>query len=166
MRGCWHRKRSVTYPAGKPATGVDVHPLAVLIAKTKTTPLKSPLLQVARAIIKNGSTDNAPIPKIPRLAHWFLPDVQQALANVTSHIEEVRDPVVQDCLKVALSRIIVRVSNQESDTRYAAIRKDVDSKQVYKLFLDSVAFIEQAVLEAYGGFLRHQWNVSLFLGIF
>ena len=150
--------------AGKPAIGVDVHPLAVLIAKTKTTPLESPLLPVAHIITKNGITNNAPIPKIPRLDHWFLSDVQQALANLTNRIQEVRDPVVQDCLKVALSRIIVRVSNQESDTRYAAIRKDINSKQVYKLFLDSVAFIEQAVLEAYGGFFAPSVERTLILG--
>ena len=150
--------------AGKPAIGVDVHPLAVLITKTKTTPLESPLLPVALAITENGTTDNTPIPKIPRLDHWFLEDVQQALANLTGHIQEVRDPVVQDCLKVALSRIIVRVSNQESDTRYAAIRKDVDSKQVYKLFLESVAFVEQAVLEAYGGFFAPSVECKVILG--
>lgn len=150
--------------AGKPAIGVDVHPLAVLIAKTKTTPLESSLSQVARAITKNRSTDKAPIPKIPHLDHWFLPDVQQALANLTSYIQEVKNPVVQDCLRVALSRIIVRVSNQESDTRYAAIRKDVNSKQVYTLFLDSVAFIEQAVLETYGGFFAPSVECKLICG--
>ena len=103
--------------AGKPAIGLDLHPLAVLIAKTKTTPLDAPLSLIARTIAKDGTESNAPIPKIPRLDHWFLPDVQQALANLVRSIEEVQDPTVQDCLKVAVSRIIVRVSNQESDTQ-------------------------------------------------
>jgi site-specific DNA-methyltransferase (cytosine-N4-specific) len=150
--------------AGKPAIGVDLHPLAILIAKTKTTPLESPLSLVARTIAKDGTDNNAPIPKIPRLDHWFLPDVQQALANLIRHIQEVQDPIVQDCLKVAVSRIIVRVSNQESDTRYAAIQKDVNSKQVYKLFLESATFIEQALIEAYGGFFAPSVERKLILG--
>jgi len=53
---------------------------------------------------------------------------------------------------VALSRIIVRVSNQESDTRYAAVQKYITSENVYELYLSSVKFIERALLEAYGGF--------------
>jgi DNA modification methylase len=150
--------------AGKPAIGVDVHPLAVLIAKVKTTPLTSSLSIVAQAIVNSGSPDYTAIPKIPRLDHWFLPDVQRALANLVHRIDEVHDQTVKDCLKVALSRIIVRVSNQESDTRYAAIQKDVTAGQVYQLFLESAAFIERAVLEAYGGFFAPSVECKLILG--
>jgi len=138
--------------AGLPTIGIDIHPLAILIAKTKTTPLKFPASPIARELVRKARAGSALIPQIPRLNHWFLPEVQQALANLVDCIGQVEDRTVQDCLKVALSRIIVRVSNQESDTRYAAIQKQITSGQVYELFMSSVLFVEQAVLEAYGGF--------------
>ena len=95
----------------------------------------------------------APIPKIPRLDHWFQPQVQQALANLVSEIFTTEGSVIQDCLKVALSRIIIRVSNQESDTRYAAVQKSITYDQVYKEFLESTELVERTLVQTYGGFL-------------
>lgn len=137
--------------AGIPSIGVDVHPLAVLITKVKTTPLRSPLVPVAKKITEESRSMVASIPDIPRLDHWFPLDVQQALANLVEQIWITDDPVVRDCLKVALSRIIIRVSNQESDTRYAAIQKEIDAEKVYKLFLESSRFVEDALTNAYSG---------------
>ena len=139
--------------AGIPSIGVDVHPLAVLIARVKTTPLRSSLVPVAKKIVKESRSKIADIPRIPRLDHWFQADVQQTLANLVEQIWAIDDPVVKDCLKVALSRIIIRVSNQESDTRYAAVKKKITIDQVHKLFLESSRFIEKALLEVYGGLI-------------
>ncbi|MGD0857025.1 MAG: DNA methyltransferase [Dehalococcoidia bacterium] len=147
--------------AGVPATGIDLHPLAILITKVKTTPLKVLVTPIANAISKQAINDNLPIPAIPRIDHWFNPDVQQALANLTIHIQRVADDDVRDILKVALSRIIVRVSNQESDTRYAAVQKNVDGEQVYTLFASSVSFIERALVQAYGGLCAERIKCSL-----
>jgi len=137
--------------AGLPSIGVDVHPLAVLIARVKTTPLRDSLIPTAKAVVEGSQLKVADIPPIPRLDHWFQPHVQQTLANLVEQIWAIDDPIVRDCLKVALSRIIIRVSNQESDTRYAAIKKEIAIDQIYKLFLESARFIEEALLEAYGG---------------
>lgn len=136
---------------GLPTIGIDLHPLAALIAKTKTTPLKSSILPVAQALVAKARGEHTNIPPIPNLDHWFMSDIQQALANLTYRIDQIEDMICRDCLKVALSRIINRVSNQESDTRYAAIKKSVSSNDVYSLFLTSVSFIESALLETYSG---------------
>jgi hypothetical protein len=55
----------------------------------------------------------------------------------------VRDAAVRDHLRLALSSIIVRVSNQESDTRYAAVEKRVNSKSIRDQFLAACSRIEE-----------------------
>ena len=51
----------------------------------------------------------------------------------------------RDVLRLALSAIIVRVSNQESDTRYAAIQKQVARNDVFQQFTRSALRISEAL---------------------
>ena len=84
------------------------------------------------------------MPDIPRLDHWFNGQVQSALAAVSNEISAT--PSAQhDALRLALSSIIVRVSNQESDTRYAAIDKGSTSEDVYSGFLRAAEYLEGAL---------------------
>lgn len=137
--------------AGKPAIGIDVNPLSILISKVKTTPPTRNLSLLAAQVVAQAKREAATIPSIPRLNHWFLPDVQQALARILSQLERIDDPTARDALKVALSRIMVRVSNQESDTRYASVKKDVDAQLVYDLFLKSAELVDKALTDTYFG---------------
>ncbi len=54
---------------------------------------------------------------------------------------------------MSLSRIIVRVSNQDSDTRYAAVAKDVSSENVYRLFREAAQFVDAGLDQQYAGLL-------------
>jgi hypothetical protein len=137
--------------ASLPAVGVDLNPLAMLIAKVKTTPLSALLAPIAKRIAVSARTGTASIPDIPRLDHWFKPEIQQALANVLEGVQGVADNDVRDALRLAVSRIIVRVSNQESDTRYAAIEKPVTFDDVLELFITSADLIDRALIETYEG---------------
>jgi hypothetical protein len=137
--------------AGLPSVGVDVNPLAALITKVKTTPLQVPLLSAATEVARLGANDPDAIPEIPRVDHWFANDIQIALARLVGAIERVDDEHARDAMQVALSRILVRVSRQESDTRYAAINKRVTGDDVLRLFLDSAESLERALTDAYGG---------------
>ena len=124
--------------AGLPSVGIDLNPLATLVAKVKTTRISVSLGREATAISEAAkgrlTTGRFVIPDIPRVDHWFKLDVQKALAAVTTELNELKDPNVADALKVALSSIIVRVSNQDSDTRYAAVEKDVTGINVFQGF--------------------------------
>ena len=51
----------------------------------------------------------------------------------------------QDALNLALSAIIVRVSNQDSDTRYAAVEKGGSRAQVFDHFMEAAGRIESAL---------------------
>jgi site-specific DNA-methyltransferase (cytosine-N4-specific) len=135
--------------AGIDAVGIDLHPLAALIAKVKTTPLTVDLLKVGKEVCsaaKNRATDGAaPVPVIPNLDHWFQKHVQEALAALITEIRALQDADVSDALKVAFSSIVVRVSNQESDTRYAAVEKNVSQADVWSLFERAIRNVDSAV---------------------
>ncbi|MDO8616619.1 MAG: DNA methyltransferase [Dehalococcoidia bacterium] len=135
--------------AGLPAVGVDLSPLAILISRVKTTPLKEPISPIARGVISDAKRHPTPIPAIPRLDHWFRVDVQDTLARLRAQIEQVADQSHRDALNLAFSSIIVRVSNQESDTRYAAVTKEMRPDQVYNAFYRATENIQRAIFARY-----------------
>jgi site-specific DNA-methyltransferase (cytosine-N4-specific) len=65
--------------------------------------------------------------------------VQRALTDIVDSIDARSDVTEREVLKCALSRIIVRISRQESDTRYAAIEKAVGYDDVVSLYSRSVS---------------------------
>lgn len=137
-----------------PAIGVDLNPLACLISKVKVTALTGSLSAAAERVLEcaRNHRDLRP-PHIPAVDHWFRRDVQYALSALVAYIETVQDMTLRDALAVALSSIIVRVSNQESDTRYAAVDKHVSREDVWRLFLQAVRSTDRALQQTWGGFL-------------
>lgn len=140
--------------AGHPAVGVDLHPLACLITKVKVTPLRASLTSAAERVAVRARSDDGPVPQIPAVDHWFQPEVQVALAGLVRAIEAEADPDVRDALRVALSSIIVRVSNQESDTRYAAIGKEVSPPDVRAQFVRAARGLERALADTWPALFR------------
>lgn len=127
------------------AIGIDLNPIACLIARIKISTCPTNLITHAIDVVKKAEKQPAEtIPEIPNLDHWFEQAIQVKLASLILAIKSA--PVdVCDCLQLALSRIIVRVSNQESDTRYAAIPKNITPKDVSQLFLRAVESIDTAL---------------------
>lgn len=132
---------------GMHAVGVDVNALSCLISKVKATPLGR--VQISQIGKLTRQLEHVAIPvsscwladaeqKIPALRHWFQDNVAAETAMLTARINEVEDIAVRDFLRVSLSAIIVRASNQESDTRYAAINKSIQDGGVIRLFLKKV----------------------------
>jgi site-specific DNA-methyltransferase (cytosine-N4-specific) len=139
-----------------PAIGIDINPLATLIAKVKTTPLRTSIVPLAEHIVSQAKSTPITVPSIPRIDHWFQGHVQDALARVIHQIQRVHDQDAQDALKVAFASIVVRVSNQESDTRYAAVSKKVSTEDVYRAFLRAARSVDQAIQQEYGGMFREE----------
>ncbi len=130
---------------GIPCVGIDLNPIACLMSRVKTAPNPEGLKTHAMSAMRRAKTQPARIiPAIPNLDHWFKPEIQEQLANLLRALDSVHGQA-KDCLRLALSRIIVRVSNQESDTRYAAIPKRVAAASVPPLFLRAVEHIESAL---------------------
>lgn len=124
--------------AGFESVGIDLNPIACLISSVKTQELPQHFLTAANQVFENAKTTYAScvkIPTIPNLDHWFKSDIQKALSSVLQQIELLDDNITKNGLKLALSSIIVRVSNQESDTRYAAVDNNFTANDVFDSFL-------------------------------
>lgn len=137
-----------TIDAGLDAWGIDLNPLACLIAKVKTTPLPEGVSEAAQRVIHKAKEQLAShvvdVPEIPRLDHWFKPVVQRSLAALVGQINQEQIPV-REVLQVALSSIVVRVSNQDSDTRYAAVEKKASTYDVLSQFEKAVVTVSRGI---------------------
>ncbi|HMF30129.1 MAG TPA: DNA methyltransferase, partial [Candidatus Lokiarchaeia archaeon] len=150
---------------GRSAIGNDINAIGALISRAKSTPLTleqiasirtwmSKVKRIRRAF--SGSqgldrfldapspaaledlTDTADFGNIDKF-HWFSVDILNAVLHVRRAILEADDLVVRDFLLTALSSIVVKVSNQESETRYAAVEKKFTAGNVPTLFLGKLA---------------------------
>ena len=130
---------------GLPCIGIDLNPIAVLITRVKTAPMPAGMEQVIQQTIDLARhIDSAPIPAIPNLDHWFKRPIQAALASCRAAIASVQ-PEYHDVLLLALSSIIVRVSNQDNDTRYASVLKNVGREDVFSGFSSAAHKISTAL---------------------
>ena len=123
--------------AGFSSCGVDLNPIGCLISRVKTTPLPKDFIKLSLYCAKKADSLNTKPPQIPNLLHWFKPEVCGALASLRLVISKVNDPVAREALEAVFSSIIVKVSNQDSDTRYAAVPKKVDRESVFNSFVHS-----------------------------
>lgn len=122
--------------AGIESVGVDLNPIACLLSKVKTQGLPSEFLNIVDKVVNNciSYKRKVVVPQIPNLDHWFKKEVQEGLAVILNEINKVESEPVSNALKYCLSSIIVRVSNQDSDTRYAAVENNWGKNDVFNLF--------------------------------
>lgn len=127
---------AVAQQYGAPSIGVDLNPIACLISRVKTQPLPSEFGEAARriaaAVLRKRTFR---VPDVPNLDHWFEEPVRRALSGLTDAIRQEVHDNLRDHLRAALSSIVVRVSNQESDTRYAAIKNSIAFETVITHFI-------------------------------
>lgn len=121
---------------GLKSVGIDLNPIACLISKVKTQDLPAEFLNAADHCVNfarkgfelTGTRD------IPNIDHWFDPQIQQSVTALLLMINSIKEVAIRRALRLALSSILVRISKQESDTRYAAIQKDVSQEDVFEFF--------------------------------
>lgn len=132
---------------GLDAVGVDLNPIACLISRVRTAPLEVSAGQEAAEVVERAKKMGyAPIPDIPNLDHWFAPAAQDAVARLVEAIKRAPNSV-RDFLELTLSSVLVRVSNQDSDTRYAAVEKNITEDLVYSAFSSAAVRIAGALAE-------------------
>lgn len=131
---------------GVPSIGVDLNPIACLIARVKTAETPTDLLAASQKIANLARKNRSPQRlDIPNVDHWFEPDIQEAVGALLQEINKYKNENSYDALRMALSSILVRVSNQESDTRYAAIKKPVSKLSVFEQFENAILKLEKAL---------------------
>jgi DNA modification methylase len=140
-----------SYILGRNSYGIDIHPLARLIAKVKITPLDprtlSAMADKLLSDIRNDRGDNRSwIPEIHNCEHWFRPSVLHDLAKIKKNVWGMRDGDFKDFFKVCFSSIVRKVSNSDDDSlipEVTSFQKKLDEQG--KTSYDSLARFENTV---------------------
>lgn len=134
------------------AIGIDANPLATLISRAKTTPLGGAEFEAIAAhqaacrelMAQITQTDGHPFssnhwrPAPDEYQFWFDQHVVEELAELRFLIDSLPSEDTRSLCRVALSSIIVRVSKQDSDTRYVRRDKKIKQGDVIRLYLNSL----------------------------
>ncbi|MDR0785505.1 MAG: hypothetical protein LBE74_06430, partial [Treponema sp.] len=125
---------------GMNAVGIDLNPIAYIVSKAKSNRYNEVDLRLAEDIIwqlqalNRSAPVSAVIPDFPNRSHWFQDNVCVELAVIKQKIDEMENVRVKYLLMCAFSKIIVQVSNQDSEVRYTAKSKNHPDGIVYDLF--------------------------------
>lgn len=121
--------------SGRDSVGIDLNPIATLISRVKVqrwgreddrvtdsyaVGLRWAAANAGESLLREARE------RIPRLDHWFTPDAQRALAGASDYMRVIEDPVWRDRVALSISASVVRLSRQDSDTRYAAVDRPMD----------------------------------------
>lgn len=142
---------------GRRALSIDANPLSALIGRVKTgymTPsIRTDLEQLcaiveSRLIRLEQESKNQHellikqyrkyLPDIPNIEKWFQVEAQAALCLLRYLIDTTTKNLSCDTALLALSRIILRISNQKSETQYVSEKKKVSVKTCLQGYLESL----------------------------
>jgi DNA modification methylase len=125
---------------GRRSIGIDSNPIACLAARVKTTPLTAGEQLEARRFLKTieageltkaRKTQTAPF---DGWQHWFQPNMAAELGWLKSQIDRETADNLRQFLLAVFSSIVTSVSNQDSDTRYKAVAKDLPDGYALRRF--------------------------------
>ena len=114
---------------GRNAHGIDLNPLAIFLAKTKTTPidpkvLNNEYLKLPKRIgeIKNNQIKR---PVFNNIEFWFKEKVIVELAKIKKAIQETSNKDIRNFFMVAFSETVRKVSNTKSgEFKLVRIKKE------------------------------------------
>jgi len=106
---------------GRRSVGVDINPVAYLIAKAKVTPIDPVKLDDAYKKIVSNFTDDGTLPlfakdnqlDIPeheRIDYWFKPREKKKLGVIYTQIKKIKDKDIRDFFFCSLSHILKNCS--------------------------------------------------------
>lgn len=98
--------------AGRKAIGADANPLARIITSVKTNNIGTERLStyLNRIIIRAKGYQDATIPDVVNINHWFSTKTQIDLAKILKSIEVIRDKEIRNFFLVSFSNCIKKVS--------------------------------------------------------
>lgn len=146
--------------AGRRGVGTDNNAVAILASRAKTAIYSNADLDTLNAFAARtaGGLDFAPprpdlIPTNKNFHYWFDPVTVERLAALKGLILAEKDPV-RTLLMAVFSSIVVRVSYQDSDTRYSRKLREVTVDEVDSVFrsrlADTISRIPDAMINGRG----------------
>ncbi len=145
---------------GRRAVSIDINPIASMIGEVKTCNLDkftiSDLQSLRCAITLRA--ENIPsdlgefykevkefIPEIPNIDKWFPIASQCELALLRSKILSMESKVARNIANLALSKIILKASFQDSETRYVSKPREIRSGDTFDNFIIALDAIIQNI---------------------
>lgn len=147
---------------GRRAMSLDANPIGTLIGRVKTTPIDKPDLTDLHSIrslllTKLPSLPENPnkfieefssyVPNIPNREKWFPDTSCGELAFIRACINTMESEIAKNIALLALSRIILKVSFQDSETRYVSKKKEIRKGDSINYFLSSLESIVERVIK-------------------
>lgn len=138
---------------GMASVGIDLNPIAYIISKAKSTHYSDSEIQIIKNFMSemqskinkglfsnnNYNKNGIEIPDFPNRDHWFQKNVSYELATLKNKIDAFQNENVKTLFYSAFSKIIVKVSNQDSEVRYTAKNKNHPDGIVYSSFVETVS---------------------------
>ncbi len=114
---------------GRNSYGIDLNPLAIFLAKVKTTPIDPKILnrEYLKLLKRIGEIKNSQIekPSFYNLDFWFKDKVIIELAKIKKAIKEISNKNVQNFFLTAFSETVRKVSNTKSgEFKLVRIKKE------------------------------------------
>lgn len=143
---------------GRNVIGNDVNELAVLISNVKTTPVDEEKLKLLDDVLNRaylridslhlGKSNGIVKPEILNLDLWFKEFVINEVVIIKEEVLRLVDEPLRNLALVALSGILVNVSNQDSDTRYVRVPKDLKPFDVFERFSRQLKKLKRVINES------------------
>lgn len=148
---------------GRRALCIDANLVGILIGRVKTSRIDKQTLNELRALYSalTAHLSRLPaepselvrrfadfVPSIPNIEKWFSDESCGELALIRSNIQNIECSVARDIASVAMSKIVTRVSYQDSETRYASKPKKIGSGETIRMFLKSLEEVMADVLKS------------------
>jgi len=145
---------------GRRALSIDANPIGTLIGKVKTCNidnLTSSELRSIRAAL-SSCIDSLPapeilcnqnsrwIPPITNIDKWFPHTSRGELALIRSRIDSMESQNARNIAMLAVSKVVLSVSFQDSETRYSSRPRDIPQGETVKRFLAAVGEIVSNVM--------------------
>jgi len=160
---------------GRRAVGVDVNPLAVLLARVKSKPVEPGLVRGSlRKLLAEVSADLgllrsgrllAELPEFPNVRYWFKEGVGEELSVVMRRVQGLGEPRLRALALVCLSQCARRASNIYSagDTFTKRLREEElqsHTPDVEHFFTQSVNKAITAMQAFYNASARGRFGVA------
>jgi len=114
--------------------GYDINPLALLIAKVKTSPIAPAKLRAALSCIEERAAfqgEPERVANFPNIEYWFKPEVILNLAKLKVAVEIEEDADVRDFFKVVFARTVRQTSNTRGN-EFKLFRLPSEKLRFYK----------------------------------
>jgi DNA modification methylase len=137
---------------GRQAISSDINPVATLIGQAKTITLTleeeniithfiekiellaSNSISISDTFARHEVEIKLSTPEIPNCEKWFHPNVLSELGYIRWRINNIENPNCKILAQVALSKIIIKASFQDGETRYASKVREVEVGSILRMF--------------------------------